>query len=95
MTEVFIIMGATGDYSDRCEWPVAVVDSREAAEQYVKAVTAQYQNVPTSLRNRSSKRMKELMTLDPDFETDYTGTSYWFAAVDFITADELAAKLAA
>jgi hypothetical protein len=95
MTKMFLVMGTTGAYSDRSEWPVAIVETRESAEKYVKAVTAQYQSIPQSVirdqyQNTNTEKMREIMSLDPSFECDYyTGTSYWLDEVDFIPMAEL------
>lgn len=48
---VFVVMGATGEYSDRCEWPVCAYRDEDQAK--VKVV-------------RCTQRVKELQALRPD-----------------------------
>lgn len=89
---LYVIQGSTGEYSDRREWNVAVVDSEEAAKSYVLALQKQYQEMPQAwLEDRwdFEDQMKEHMTLDPQFAIDYTGTNWWYAEVACYDEEEL------
>ena len=39
MTNVWIVMGTTGEYSDRSEWPICVYTNKQAAEDHVEQAT--------------------------------------------------------
>lgn len=98
MKEVFIVYGSTGEYSDRSEWAAAVVETEDDAKAYVTALEQQYQRIPRKLhenRYRHEDKMKAIMTLDPEFSADYTGTSYFYGRAQFVPSSAIAAKLAA
>jgi hypothetical protein len=94
---LYVVMGTTGEYSDRSEWPVAAVEGEESAKQYVRALERQYQSIPPSLKEdrwKNREKVKALMTLDPQFDEDYTGTQWFFSEVPFVDAAALADILA-
>lgn len=98
MSEVFIIYGTTGEYSDRSEWAVAVVESESDAKTFVTALKQQYQQIPQSMHDdrwENEDRMKAIMTLDPYFSTDYTGTNYFYGSAEFVPPALVASKIAA
>lgn len=96
--KIFVVMGTTGEYSDRSEWPVAAVETEDEAKQYIAALERQYQNIPPSMKQdrwKNRDKVKALMTLDPSFDEDYTGTSYFMCEVPFVPSADLFAELAA
>lgn len=98
MTDYFVVHGSTGEYSDRYEWSVAVVPTEEDARRYVAALQAQYQLIAPSMfqcRWDDEDKMKAIMSLDPGFSCDYTGTRYFYGCVQFLSGAALDEKLAA
>jgi hypothetical protein len=85
--KVFIIFGNTGEYSDRYEWPVAVVETEDAAKKYVAALDKQYLSIPAQWHDDwpadRDDEMAAIMSLDPNFSCDYTGTTYHYKAAPF------------
>lgn len=86
MKTIWIVHGSTGEYSDRSEWNVVAVETEEMAQQWVKALDIQYQSIPQAMRNDRwdhEEELKKIMSLDPDFSMDSTGTHYFIAKVPF------------
>jgi hypothetical protein len=84
--KVYIVMGTTGEYSDRCEWPVVAYFDEHAAKVHVynaKCVANQIeQNMDGSWYDPDEDAKNEY---DPDMRMYYTGTTYYVMTVD--TAD--------
>lgn len=89
--KIYVLMGSTGEYSDRDEWPVRAYRSQDAAERVAK----QYSDVAregfkraeaaTSRWNGYKLASKELQELgDPHARMDYTGTTYYCFEVDLV-----------
>jgi hypothetical protein len=77
--KLWIVYGSCGEYSDRDEWPVAVVDCEDDAKLMVVMLQQQYLSIPPDMRENRwdhEDAMKAIMSLDPGFRCDYTGTSY-------------------
>lgn len=95
---IYVVMGSTGEYSDRSEWAVAAVEGKDGAEQYVKALQRQYESIPPKLKRdrwSNSERIKAIMTLDPCFDEDYTGTHWFLHEVPLVETAAIAETLAA
>lgn len=90
MDKVWIVMGSTGEYSDRTEWPVIAFSSEAAAKERIAALDARMQQMPEDWREERGKFGTEIKAhmapLDPGFSMDYTGTSYFFYEVDVLPA---------
>lgn len=92
MKEIFVVIGSTGEYSDRSEWCVAAVETEDAAKRYVAALDVQYQSIPQHMRDDRwdhEDEIKAIMTLDPEFSMDYTGTRYHYHAVNYYGSAEV------
>lgn len=90
MERVWIVMGSTGEYSDRTEWPVVAFTSEDAAKARIEALGVRMQGMPKEWhedRWEHEDAMKAHMTaLDPGFATDYTGTRYFIYDVPIASA---------
>jgi hypothetical protein len=89
---IYVIYGSTGEYSDRSEWSVAAVNTEAEAQRYVSALEKQYLSMPQEWHDDRwdhEEKMKERMTLDPNFACDYTGTQYFYGKVEMYPAPEL------
>lgn len=89
---IYIVMGSTGEYSDRREWAVkayfdqdkAVRHADEAAEIAHKLMKTDKKTVDAYIWASSLERsaMNPPNPLDPDMYMDYTGTDYYVIAVE-------------
>lgn len=83
MADVFVVMGTTGEHSDRTEWPVGAFKSEDAANRFVETLQDRYRQVSQGKQayHRSFQercQLDEFMAdLDPEFSEDYTGTSWY------------------
>lgn len=89
MKSIFVVHGSTGEYSDRSEWDVVAVPTREMGEEYIAALGVQYQQIPQSMKDyhwEKEEEIKAIMSLDPNFSMDYTGTRYFLTEVRFTSS---------
>jgi hypothetical protein len=85
--QIYVVMGSTGEFSDRTEWPLRAYRSEAAAQAEVERMHHEI-NVRIGGRSRHDLRWeerdgieKEMKQLDPQFEMDYTGTHYFIYTV--------------
>lgn len=82
---LYVVMGMTGEYSDRHEWPVrAFIDLVDAETLVVKA-SARAREIEIK---KTNPRVSEF---DPQFRMDYTGTDYYIMEVPL--DEEVQAKI--
>lgn len=87
MKKVYVVMGTTGEYSDRNEWPVAAYMTEGQAAKRIVEQKRKAQEVRASGRDRHDTGWTEWSrneTGDPGFQMDYTGTDYFMMEVDLI-----------
>lgn len=90
--KLWIVYGSSGEYSDRTEWAVAVVDCEDDAKRLVVMLQQQYLSIPPEmLENRwdHEDEMKAIMSLDPCFQSDYTGTSYFSGWAPYLSGFDI------
>lgn len=87
--KAFIIFGQTGEYSDRTEWAVRGYLNEERARQEVETLTARVGEVLVRFGDTPNWRYDPVehdkvakFVGDPDFQMDYTGTTYCIVEVD-------------
>jgi hypothetical protein len=87
MAQMYVVMGRTGEYSDRTEWLVAVYDDRAQAETHVALAECwlrEHQvsmNADHRLHVPYDARVKAC-PYDDAFRCDYTGTAYYVLEVE-------------
>lgn len=101
-SRVHVVMGTTGEYSDRTEWPVVAYPSAEQAQEHVRLATEWMQKncdphklYALGYLERAEWRKANTNPYDPSMEVDYTGTT-WFtyevpvaaSGIEAATADE-------
>lgn len=69
MRKIHVVMGATGEYSDRGEWPVKAFLDLSRAQQLVLDAEGAVREIQTLEREKNP--------FDPDMKIDYTGTTYF------------------
>lgn len=86
---IYIVTGATGEYSDRSEWLIrAYTNEAQAREHVMNAENWYRQNVLNGKKKLSwddyLKRSGEwgINPYDPKMEVDYTGTYYFLQEVE-------------
>lgn len=85
-TPIYVVIGTTGEYSDRKEWPVAWYATEVEAEKHsmdASAAAAAFKRDPETIGEqqwnpayKTAMAKYGLDKLDPCFEIDYTGTTY-------------------
>lgn len=78
--KIYVVMGTTGEYSDRTEWPVKAFLDEERAKALVLAATERSKELQAS-RATKYERPKGVNQYDPSMEMDYTGTEYYLMTV--------------
>lgn len=77
MENIFIVIGTTGEYSDRSEWPARAFLDKEKAQKFAE----ECQNIAADLfaQNRDGCRWGGDVKhpLDSRCSCDYTGTTYY------------------
>lgn len=94
MKQLWVVYGSTGEYSDRSEWNVAVVDSEADAQALVTMLKQQYLSIPPAMQEDRwdhEEDMKKIMSLDPYFQCDYTGTHYNYGYAPHLTREDIIA----
>lgn len=92
---LYVVMGTTGEYSDRSEWPVRAFATEAGADAFVSELDEWLRVHRVHMDQRGElpnyhDRGLLAPELDPKFECDYTGTSYWIMTVpldDDVRAD--------
>jgi hypothetical protein len=82
MAEMYVVMGTTGEYSDRTEWPIAVYAYEALAKQHVGRATVAGN---TSIAESGRYGPHPTTPLLGEFRSDYTGTSFYYMAVPLLT----------
>ena len=81
MDTVYIVMGTTGEYSDREEWPVCAYTNEQAAQQHVEAAEKRAKEIEVLWRGNEYRMPEGLKNEhDPDMAMEYTGTHYYIMA---------------
>jgi hypothetical protein len=85
MSKIHVVMGSTGEYSDRSEWPVRAFASEEKAKELVASADRAAKELAVTTQGMDWKKASELLKqnkLDPDVMIDYTGTTYYYMTVE-------------
>lgn len=76
---IYIIQGATGEYSDRAEWLVGAFKNEDEAKKFVieaeEISRVHFINYKAS-ESKFKYSNNATSHLDPQFKLDYTGTFY-------------------
>ncbi len=77
--KLFIVHGATGEYSDRGEWTVAAYADEAMAKAHIDAAGEWYR-----ANNCFEARYDATFNnpFDPDMSVDYTGTHWYLGTVE-------------
>jgi len=83
--EIYVVIGATGEYSDRTEWLVAAYENENAAKEHVLKATEKAKEWEVLRKDTD----ESWASWDKDWNPwdkvaqymDYTGTNYYFNSV--------------
>jgi hypothetical protein len=91
MRKAYVVMGRTGEYSDRSEWAVCAYTKEDDAKAHM-AKAQEYSDAWKAFKdtqeyvdlnwNEANERIKSANPMDPEFSCDYTGTDYWFVELE-------------
>ena len=79
---IYVVRGTTGEYSDRCEWPVKAFISEDAAKLLVTNATIEASRIQASRPSDYQVPEGESNRYDPNMDMDYTGTTYYYETVE-------------
>ena len=91
---VYVVVGSTGEYSDRSEWYVAAYFDEELAKEHVMLADEKGRELFASDNTWKGRiEMKGKNPWDPDGQSpDYTGWTYYYESVPFAGFDHLLTK---
>lgn len=77
---IYVIIGSTGEYSDRDEWLVRGFSTEEKASQFTQRANDMSKEIEREMVRQGTywydKDKIGERPLDPNFRIDYTGTEY-------------------
>lgn len=84
---VYVVMGETGEYSDRSDWPVRAFLNEGIAQALINQLDEWLRVHGFDMGERAHinlERRHPLPTceLDPSFACDYTGTRYYLLTIE-------------
>lgn len=91
---MYLLIGRTGEYSDRTEWFVGVYEFEHAANDRRDALNAKLREAGafvdspsegTHLWNRDAQGALRSELGDPGMQMDYTGAEYMVTAVEVLS----------
>jgi len=78
---IYVVQGSTGQYDDHCEWLVKAFKSKDKAKEFVAQANEHAENLKSN-RESEYSFSDEAHPMDPNYITDYTGSSYTFHPVE-------------
>ena len=81
MKTVFLVYGATGEYSDRTEWFIRVFASAKKAAELVTLASAKARELEVKYKRKYIPKGSN--PYDLKMQSDYTGTHYYVEEVPF------------
>ena len=93
MSEIFVVQGSTGEYSDHREWLIKAFVKELAAQDFVEKVSARAREITQAEETARDARdysfydrkdPKFVNELDKDMQIDYTGVEYTYFPVELV-----------
>lgn len=79
--KIYVVEGATGEYSDHREWPVKAYVSEDKAKQHVVKATQRGNEIFAQSGSKYGPHEGE-NEYDPNMRIDYTGVRYNYYEVE-------------
>ena len=78
MSEIYVVEGNCGEYSDRCNWLVKAFSKEKDAIEFRDKLESlmEKHGFKTGSKYSNTIGRDEVKELDPQFQQDYTGTHY-------------------
>lgn len=80
---VYVVIGSTGEHSDRDEWIVKAFKKESEAMNHVTKASIRALELAKT-RSSDFDRCENKNEFDPNFHMDYTGTTYRYEIVELI-----------
>jgi hypothetical protein len=84
--QVHVVMGSTGEYSDRSEWPVCAYQDKARADEHADLAKNEAHKLAKARKSRYEDVKEGSNIYDPKMYMDYTGTDYYVLSVDLVDA---------
>lgn len=81
MKMLHIVMGTTGEYSDRSEWPVVAYHDETLAMEHVRLATRRAKEIFAVYDRQNYGVELPKNEYDADMQMQYTGTDYFIYVV--------------
>lgn len=85
-SQIHVVMGSTGEYSDHQEWSVAAYFSKSKAEEHVVKASARARELIAEKGEFGS--FKGGNEFDAEMQVDYTGVNYYVMTVPILDIPE-------
>ena len=89
---IYVVLGSTGEYSDRGEWLSKAFHTEAEARAFVAFLTEKRQQIAVDhvrldweLRSGVEEKMR---AFDPNYQEDYTGTRWFVSPVELVASAE-------
>lgn len=80
---IYVVEGATGEYSDHQEWLVKAFKSEAKAKEFVVKCTKEAHKIEAKAAYfQFDRREDETHSFDPKYRRDYTGVHYTYFSVE-------------
>ena len=81
--DIWVVIGTTGEYSDRMAWLTRAFFDEESAKEYVLFLATERQKLPPRGDRREDREKVEasMQAFDAEYIEDYTGTSWYVEKV--------------
>jgi roadblock/LC7 domain-containing protein len=85
MSKIYVVMGSTGEYSDREEWIVCAYADEEMAKHHAETATAEARRIQNTTKRYCHVPDDQAKAWDPHMSIDYTGADYTVCEVEIRT----------
>lgn len=84
--KIFLVMGSTGEYSDRYEWPVGAYLNEAAAREHADLAAFEAKRLHKSKQSKYASVEEGANKYDPTMNMSYTGTDYYVMTTEMLDA---------
>lgn len=82
MKNIYIVEGNCGEYSDRVNWLVKAFHNEDAAIKFKEKLMSICNKYGATVGAVEGEEKNKIRELDPQFQSDYTGTIYFVLNVE-------------
>ncbi len=84
--QIHVVMGSTGEYSDRRQWTVCAYQDKERAINHADLAKLEAHKIEKARKDRYDYSEDDVNPYDLKMSMDYTGTDYYVISVDLLDA---------